>query len=361
MAEIKLQNGRMVGDAHPPYIIAEFNTSHGGSADTAKSMIESAKEIGCDCVKFQSWSAETLYSKTYYDQNPIAKRIVKKFAFGEDVLKELAAYCRTVGIDFASTPYSRAEVDALIELGVPFIKISSMELNHFPFLEYIGGTMVPIILSTGMGDTEEIIEAVHAVERTGNHNICLLHCVSIYPAEPGTVNLRNITGFEEQFPRCAIGFSDHTLGAEMSIAAVALGANVIEKHFTLDKTKIGMDNQIALEPAEMKALVDGCRNVFQGLGIKERVVTRAELEQRVKMRRSIVAARDLPAGMVITENDLDAKRPGTGIAPGKLGELLGKTVKTEIHADEIITEDEVILGEQPCKDNGAASQTISST
>jgi N-acetylneuraminate synthase len=343
MAEIKLKNGRMIGDAHPPYIIAEFNTSHNGSIDTAKSMIESAKKIGCDCVKFQSWSAETLYSKTYYDQNPISKRIVKKFAFSEDTLKELVTYCKNVGIDFASTPYSKAEVDTLIELGVPFIKISSMELNHFPFLEYIGGAQMPMIISTGMGDTDEIIEAVHAIERTGNHNICLLHCVSIYPTEINTVNLRNIIGLKERFPRYAIGFSDHTLGTEMSIAAVALGAAIIEKHFTLDKTKIGMDNQMALEPVEMKALVDGCRHVFQGLGINDRVVTQAELEQRAKMRRSIVAARDLPTGTVITENDLDAKRPGTGITPSKLGELLGKITQTEILADEIIAADKITL------------------
>jgi N-acetylneuraminate synthase len=338
---ITLGNGRNIGDAFPPYIIAELNTSHGGDVDAAKAMIESAKEIGCDCVKFQSWSAETLYAKTYYDQNPISKRIVKKFAFSEDVLKELADYCKKLGVDFASTPYSRKEVDALVGFGAPFIKISSMELNNPMFLEYIGNTKKPVILSTGLGDVGEITEAVSTIENTGNRNICLLHCVSIYPTETDAVNLNNILGLKERFPRCVPGFSDHTLGTEISVAAVALGASVIEKHFTLDKTKIGMDNQMALEPSEMKALVEGCRNAFRALGGKERVVTREELGQRVKMRRSLVAARDLPAGSVIAENDLNAKRPGTGIAPNRFAELIGQTLKTDIQEDEMITEDKI--------------------
>jgi N-acetylneuraminate synthase len=342
MAEIQLANGRMIGGAHPPYIIAEFNTSHGGSIETAKAMIDSAKEVGCDCVKFQSWSAETLYAKAHYEQNPISKRLVNKFAFSETVLRGLAGYCKAAGVDFASTPYSRAEVDALVEFGAPFIKISSMELNHFQFLEYIGRTNMPVILSTGMGDIGEIAEAVRAIEGTGNRNLCLLHCVSVYPAAIGTVNLNNITGLKERFPRYAIGFSDHTLGTEISAAAVALGAAVIEKHFTLDKAKIGMDNQMALEPPEMKSLVDSCRNVFQALGGKERVVAQAELEQRVKMRRSIVAARDLPTGAVIAEGDLDAKRPGTGMAPRLIKELLGKTVKTDIRAGEIVMPGKIV-------------------
>lgn len=239
------------------------------------------------------------------------------------------------------TPYSVAEAEALAELGAPFIKVSSMELNNPRFLKAIGALGMPVVMSTGMGDIGEIAEAVSALESAGTRDICLLHCVSVYPADVGAVNLRNIAGLKERFPHCAIGFSDHTLGTEVSIAAVALGAAVIEKHFTLDKTKIGMDNQMALEPAEMEALVCGCRNVFLALGSAERVVSQAELSQRAKMRRSIVAARDLPAGAVIVEGDLDAKRPGTGMPPNRIAELVGKTVKTAIRADQIIAPDDI--------------------
>ncbi|MDR1603978.1 MAG: N-acetylneuraminate synthase family protein [Gracilibacteraceae bacterium] len=342
MAKIKLAHGRVIGEGSPPYVIAEFNTSHNGSVATARAMIDSARDIGCDCVKFQSWSADTLYARTYYEQNPIAKRIVNKFAFDRETLGRLAAYCAETGIDFASTPYSRAEVDALVEFGAPFIKIASMELNNIPFLEYIGKTKLPVILSTGMGEAGEIAEAVRAIESTGNHDLCLLHCVSIYPAAFDSVHLRNMVWLREAFPQCPAGFSDHTLGAEIAIAAAALGAAVIEKHFTLDKSKIGMDNQMALEPPEMKALVDGCRNVFLALGEKNRVLSGAEREQRTKMRRSIVAARDMPAGTILAPGDLDVKRPGTGLAPTRLEELIGSALKTDVRADEIIAAENIM-------------------
>jgi N-acetylneuraminate synthase len=339
LAIIEFRNGRQIGAGQPPYIVAEFNTSHNGSVDTAKAMIDRAKECGCDCVKFQSWSAESLYSKTYYDANPISKRIVKKFAFDETTLRRLAEYCREVGVDFASTPYSRPEVDALIDMGAPFIKVSSMEINNTPYLEYISKTKMPTVMSTGMSGINEVDEAVGVFERAGNRNLCLLHCVSVYPADIAAVNLKNILALIERYPGCPIGFSDHTLGAEIAVAGVALGAALLEKHFTLDKTKIGMDNQMALEPQEMKELVSGCRNVYHSLGSRERTVTRAEFEQRSKMRRSIVITRDLPAGSVIAASDLDAKRPGTGFAPNKARELVGRVLKMDIKADEIITEE----------------------
>jgi N-acetylneuraminate synthase len=338
---IRLNNGRLIGDSQPPYIIAEFNSSHNGNIDSAKAMIDSAKKCGCDCVKFQSWSAESLYSKTYYDKNPISKRIVKKFSFSKDVLRELFKYSKYTGIDFSSTPYSNEEVNDLIEFDVPFIKVASMEINNLPYLEYIARTQIPIILSTGMSDIKEVKTAVSVIEKTGNKNLCLFHCISIYPADVTAINLRNILMLREIFPEYVIGFSDHTIGTEIAVASIALGSSVLEKHFTLDKKKIGMDNQMALEPPEMKAMVDGCRNVFSAMGSKERVVTEAELNQRKNMRRSIIAIRDIPKGSKIRVSDLGAKRPGTGVAPNEADKVIGKTATKLIQSDELISVEDI--------------------
>jgi N-acetylneuraminate synthase len=197
MSTITFRNGRKVGEGEAPYIIAELNTSHFGKVDLAKEMIQSAKEIGADCVKFQSWTDETLYSKSYYDANPIAQRFVKRYSLSEDELGELVEYCGEIGIDFSSTPYSENEVDFLVEkTDAPFIKIASMELNNLPFLKYIGSKGMPVILSTGMGSMEEIERAVQTIESTGNTQIVILHCISIYPADPEITNLRNITSLK---------------------------------------------------------------------------------------------------------------------------------------------------------------------
>jgi sialic acid synthase SpsE len=338
----KLTNETVLSDFGKPFIVAELNTSHMGKIDTAKQMISKAKETGCDCVKFQSWSAETLYSKSYYEQNPIAKRFFKKLSFGEEALKELAYYCKTIGIGFSSTPYSRVEVDFLInDCEAPYIKVASMDLTNLPFLEYIAISGAPIVLSTGMGEMDEIVKAVNTIQQAGNNNICLLHCVSIYPPEISTIRLKNISGLRNHFPDCAIGYSDHSIGTEMAAAAVALGACMIEKHFTLDKTKIGVDNQMATEPEEMAQLVKNCHNVHVALGSEARIVFSGEIEQRLKMRRSIVAARDLFAGSLIKPEDLDVKRPGTGLSPEKIAGLIGKTLLRDVGADSLITDADV--------------------
>lgn len=337
MKKIKLNNSSFIGEDCKPYIIAEMNTSHFGNMETAKLMIKEAKNVGCDCVKFQSWSADTLYSKTYYDENPIAKRIFNKFSMDEAQLLEAANFCKEVGIDFSSTPYSKQEVDFLLDkCDAAFIKIASMELNNYPYLEYIAKKDTTIILSTGMGDSEEIDKAVKTIEDAGNSKICILHCISIYPCETETINLNNIIGLNEKFPDLLVGYSDHSIGTEMASASIALGACVIEKHFTLDKTKIGMDNQMASEPDEMAELVKNCHNVKIALGSKKRKVLAAELEQRKNMRRSIIFNKDLASGSIITLNDLDAKRPGTGIPPERINDLVGKTLKNDVNADTLV-------------------------
>jgi N-acetylneuraminate synthase len=266
----------------------------------------------------------------------------KKFSFSEEELKEVAEYSKKRGISFSSTPYSHSEVDFLIEkCNAPYVKVASMDLNNYHFLDYIAKKGVPIILSTGMGELEEIHRAVETIVKAGNKNICLLHCISIYPPETNTIQLRNISGLRNEFPDYPIGFSDHSIGTEIASAAVALGACMIEKHFTLDRTKIGMDNQIALEPEEMSMLVKNCLNVQIALGEEKRTVLPAEVEQRKKMRRSIVTAKDLKAGTMLKEDDLDTKRPGTGLPPVKLKDLIGKRLLTDIEADTLITEGDI--------------------
>ena len=343
MGECVFRDGTVISDYGTPYIVAEVNSSHNGDFEVAKQMIDAAVDIGCDCVKFQSWSVDSLYSKTYYDANPISKRFVKKFSLEPEQLKELSVYCRNKGIEFSSTPYSEEEVDFLVdECNVPFVKVSSMELNNPLFLKYIGNKHVPIVLSTGMSTIEEIEKGISVLEGTGCSQITILHCVSIYPTELETVNLNNILGLRERFGRYPIGFSDHTKGEAAAIAAVSLGAGLIEKHLTLDSKKVGMDNGMATEPEEFKQLVSDCKDICKALGSKERVVNDKEMEQRKNMRRSIVAVRDLKKGSVIEAGDIYAKRPGTGISPDNADCVIGKTACRDIEADTLIMPEDII-------------------
>jgi sialic acid synthase SpsE len=335
---IILNNKKTIGEDHEPYFIAELNTSHFGDIAKAKSMIDMVKDCGGDCVKFQSWSEHTLYSNEFYKENPIAKRFVKKFAMSEEQLKELAEYSRSIGIDFASTPYSIEEADFLIkECQVPFIKVASMDINNYPYLRFLAKTKSAIILSTGMADFDEIVKAVDVLESAGAENVCVLHCVSIYPVSPEMVNLNNIKTLQATFKRQPIGYSDHTLGIDVGSASVALGACVIEKHVTLDKTIIGMDNQMAIERDELKQMVTSVKNVFRSLGKFDREVSNYELVQRGKMRRSLVAGSDLNPGDVLTEENLGAKRPGTGISVSEWDALLGKKVNKKLNKDSLIS------------------------
>lgn len=343
MAECILRDGTVILDYGRPYIVSEVNSSHNGSMELAKQMIDASVDIGCDCVKFQSWSVSSLYSKTYYDANPISKRFVKKFSMASEQLKELANYCSEKGISFSSTPYSEEEVDFLVEeCNVPYIKIASMEINNPRFLRYIGEKHVPIILSTGMSTFDEVDEAVNVLHNAGVEQMVILHCVSVYPTILTNVNLMNILGLRDKFSMHPIGFSDHTEGDAAAVAAVALGAGVIEKHLTLDKSKVGMDNGMAMEPPEFTALVSKCRDIQIAMGSKERVLIQQELAQRKNMRRSIVSTRDIKAGEIIAKCDLYAKRPGTGIAPNRTDDIIGKKAIKDIEADTVILQEDII-------------------
>jgi sialic acid synthase SpsE len=342
MSAITLRNDREIGDYLKPYIVAELNTSHFGDIEIAKDMIRQAKATGCDCVKFQSWSAETLYCDGYYKDNAIAKRIVKKFALDNKALQVLSDYATDLGIDFSSTPYSVDEARFLVEhCNVPFLKIASMELNNLPYLAALGDLKVPLVLSTGMGTSAEIIRAVNSIQTTGNQQLAILHCTSVYPSEPEIIRLQNITGLRNEFPKYPIGYSDHSIGIEIPAAAIALGACLIEKHFTLDSKRIGMDNQMATEPAEMQAMVRACHNVHAAMGGSARLLSAKEQEQIPKMRRSMVSAQDLAVGMTLVPEHIEFKRPGTGVSPADYERYINRTVTKNIAKGNIIFPDDL--------------------
>lgn len=337
MSIVRLRNDREVGDYMKPYVVAEMNTSHFGDMEIARNMIRQAKAAGCDCVKFQSWSAESLYCDEYYKNNLIASRIVKKFALENDQLKELSEYSREVGVDFSSTPYSIEEARFLVEsCNVPFVKIASMELNNHPFLEQLGELGVPLVLSTGMGLWEEIIAAVDKIMGTGNRRLIVLHCTSVYPSSPEIIRLNNILALRNQFPQCPIGYSDHSIGIEVPAASIALGACLVEKHFTLDNKRIGMDNQMASEPEEMQRMISACHNVYSAMGGMARVLCEEERDMIPKMRRSMVSTTSLPAGTVLQPQHVAFKRPGTGISPVQAKSYIGKKILHDIEAGVVL-------------------------
>ncbi len=341
MANIKLNNGRLLGDFLRPYVVAELNTSHFGKIEVAKEMVEKAKEVGCDCVKFQSWTVDTLYGRGFYRENKIAERFVKKFSLSAEQLAILARHAREVGIDFASTPYSIDEAKFLLDdCSVPFIKIASMELNNIPFLEELASLKSALVLSTGMGELEEIISAVDVIRRY-DVPLVVLHCTSIYPASAPLLNLQNIVGLREALPDVPIGFSDHSLGSVAPSAASALGICLLEKHFTLDKTQIGMDNQMACEPSEMSEVVDACAFVFEANGSKNRSIGEGETDQRSKMRRSLVAKNSLRVGDRITIDNTEFKRPGTGIPPDKAQGYFDLKIVRDIGVGELIMHEDL--------------------
>lgn len=339
MSFIKLRNGRIVGDYQKPYFIAELNTSHFGDLSLARQMISAAKESGCDCVKFQSWTPDTLYSSGFYKENPIAGRIVKKFSLSGGQLKDLALYCGDIGIDFSSTPYSVQEAKFLSsECAAPFIKIASMELNNLPYLRQLARLGVPLVLSTGMGTLDEVKSAVSTIREEGLEDLIVLHCTSVYPADPALIRLHNIPGLRAEFPTLPIGYSDHSEGIEIACASIALGACLVEKHFTLDKSRIGMDNQMATEPDEMRSMIAACHRVHESLGGSGRILSKEERDMSLKMRRSMVAARDIRPGEVLVESDVEYKRPGTGIAPPDAEAFLGRRkTRVEIPAGAVLT------------------------
>ncbi len=330
-----------------PYVIAEIGANHNGDMELAKKMIDIAKECGADCVKFQSWTKESIFSKKVYGDNFFLRddyrnrtdytleQIVDKYHIGIQQHRDLKAYCDKVGIDFASSPFSKAEVDLLVdELDVPFVKVASMDLNNTPFLKYIASKGKPVVLSTGLCGIADISDAVTTLKDNGCDNIFVLHCVSIYPPKDEQVNLNNIDLLRMAFG-LPTGYSDHTLGIIAPIMSISKGVCIIEKHFTLDKNMVGWDHKVSANPEELKAICEAAVHGYLMLGSHQKIVNEDQ-ERREAFQRSIVAARRIRKGEIITEADIDYKRPGTGIPPKFYQFVIGKEAKRDIEFDEIL-------------------------
>jgi len=323
-----------------PYIIAEIGANHNGNIKLAKEMIKGAKKTGADSAKFQSWSKENLFSKTIYDKNKDLEKQLDDWSLSYNQLSELKKTCDKEKISFSCTPISNEDADFLVDdLDVNFIKIASMDLNNFPFLKYIASKNKPIILSTGLGDFSEIKKAVEIIT-SRNNDLILLHCVSMYPPKIDYMNLNNIDMLRDKF-RIPVGFSDHYTDETFSLAAVAKGACVIERHFTLDKTMNGWDHAISSDIDGMKNLVQKSEMINRSLGSYERVFYAEEEEKKKIMRRSIVARRDLKKGDIISKEDILFKRPGNGIPPNLLENIVGRKVVNNISKDMLIDYNDV--------------------
>jgi N-acetylneuraminate synthase len=334
-----------VGPGKPPYIIAEIGSNHNGDMDLCRQLIDSAAESGAHAVKFQSWTDKSLISEEEYEKNTeytdkkkhfgSLREMVKSYQLTTEQHHEAHAHCLKRNIVFCSTPFSNDEADLLETLDVPFFKIASMDIVNLSLLTHIARKQRPVIISTGMATLAEIEQAVETVRREDNEQIVLLHCVSMYPPDYGIIHLRNMATLQQAFD-VPVGFSDHTLGTAIPLAAITLEACIIEKHFTLDKKMPGWDHAISANPEDLRTIVEEGKNIFTALGNKGRTVSKAEIEKRKKFRRSLVANRAIQQGHVLTEGDLDAKRPGTGISPDKLSYVLGRKLSCDVQEDQIL-------------------------
>ena len=326
------------------YIIAEAGVNHNGSLSIAKKLVDNAKMAGADCIKFQTFKTELLvtadapkaeYQKENTGSNESQFEMLKKLELSYEDFKELYNYCGEVGIDFLSTAFDLQSAEFLGALGMNRWKIPSGEITNRPLLEYIGSRKEKIILSTGMSDISEVEEAVKVLKEAGASDIALLHCTTQYPAPFESVNLRAIQTMRERFG-LETGYSDHTTGIEAGIAAVTLGATILEKHFTLDRHMEGPDHKASLEPEAFSKLVKAVRNIEVALGDGRKEVQDVEKKNRKVARKSIVAARDISRGEVITSQMLEMRRPGTGISPMRINEVIGTTAIRDFKENELI-------------------------
>lgn len=327
------------------FIIAEAGVNHNGSLDLALQLVDSAKAIGADAVKFQTFRAERIATrsakKAAYQERTTGESVsqfemLKRLELDENAHRILIDHCRESKIDFLSSPFDIESVDLLADLNLPLFKIPSGEITNFPLLQHIASKGKPIILSTGMSTLGEVDDAVSALRASGADQITLLHCVTEYPAPYAEINLRAMRTMREAFG-LRTGYSDHTPGVEIAIAAVAMGAEVIEKHFTLDRTLPGPDHSASLEPHEFSLMVKSIRNVEAALGNGLKVPAPCEQQNALVARKSVVAARALPAGHTLRSEDLSIKRPGTGIAPKFVGLLVGHSLRSSVEEDDVIS------------------------
>jgi N,N'-diacetyllegionaminate synthase len=337
-------NAHKVGPAQPTFVIAEAGVNHNGQLSLAKRLVDIAVDAGADAVKFQTFRAAQLASSSatkadYQKQttSPAESQLemLRRLELSEDAFREIQNHCRSRGVIFLSTAFDERSVDFLADLDVPAFKIPSGEITNSPLLEHIAAKSKPVILSTGMATLAEIDQAMRCLNHSGASQIALLQCVSEYPADVSRMNLRAMTTLSDCFG-VPVGLSDHSLGTEVSIAAVALGASIIEKHFTSDKSLPGPDHSASLEPAELKMLVTAIRNVEVALGDGVKQPTPEELRNATVVRRSLVAAVDLEAGSALERSMVAFKRPGTGISVQLLPYLLDRKLRCKVEAGAML-------------------------
>ena len=342
--------GRVIGAGHPCFVIAEAGVNHNEDLELGKALIRAARENGADAIKFQTYKAERLSTRSaprYWvepgDPNGTQfDTFARLDGLDEAGHRELQAYARKLGILWFSTPFDEESADVLESLNVPAFKIASADMTCHPFLEHVARKGKPIFLSTGTATLGEVEEAVRVIRETGNGQIVLLHCTLSYPCPPGAINLRAMLTMREVFPECPVGLSDHSLGIPVPLAAAALGAAAIEKHFTVDKRLPGSpDHHLSVDPAELRAMVEGIRAVEAALGSPRKGPVDAEMAAYRLARRSLVAARLIPRGVVITREMLTYKRPGTGIPPRFLSTVVGRPARVDIVPDQVLTWDMV--------------------
>lgn len=337
--------GRLVGPGHACLVIAEAGVNHNGRLELALALVDAAAAAGAEAVKFQTFRAEEVASplapKAAYQEETTGRAesqlaMLKALELAPEAYAAIAGRCRQRGLIFLSTPFDAASADLLAALGMPAFKLPSGELTNLPLLAHVGRKGRPVILSTGMADLDEVAVAVDALRAAGCAELALLHCVSNYPADPAQANLRAMAALAEAFG-VPVGYSDHTLGLEVPLAAVALGACVIEKHFTLDRDLPGPDHRASATPDELAALVAGARKVQAALGHGRKEPAPEEAGTRAVARRSLVAAQDIPAGAALTAAMIAIKRPGTGLPPAMLKKVLGRRAAAEIPAGTILS------------------------
>lgn len=335
--------GRMIGPDQPPYVIAEAGVHHYNDLDTAKELISAAHEAGADAVKFQTYSADRLaatWAPTYWNDGSGRTQhdiFAERSLLTADDYKELFSFAEKTGILLLSTPFDTDAAAMLAEMGMAAFKIASADITDHPLLRACASYGVPVLMSTGASTLDEVAAAVAVVESEGAP-AALLHCSLAYPTPVADANMKRILTLIEHFPSTVLGYSDHVQPQDSELPcpiAVALGASVVEKHFTLDKSLPGDDHYHAVDPDGLARLVKNCRDTWlmtQDLG----ETTEAEVAARSFARRSIVAARPLVAGTLLTENDVDFKRPGTGLSPARASEVIGRTLAVDLEADALV-------------------------
>lgn len=348
MSSIRIGDKSM-GEGLPVFVVAEIGVNHNGDRDLLRRLLDAAVQCGVDAVKFQAFSTDKLatvgapkaeYQEATTSPTESQYQLLKRLELSQDSLRWLMDHTRQQGIIAFATPFDEGSADLLGSLGVPAFKIGSGDLTNLPLLRHVAGKDRPMVVSTGMATLGEVEDAVQAVRQAGCHDLILCHTTSNYPAVVEDANLRVLGTIRQAF-QVPIGFSDHTMGLTTSLGAVALGAVLIEKHLTLDRSLPGPDQKASLEPHEFRQLVVGVREMEAALGSPIKQPQPREWEVRRIAFRSLVATCDIPKGMVIQPNMLSCKRPGTGIEPKYLELVVGRTAKVDIKQDEVITWDRV--------------------